>query len=230
MPASDTSGIVLRTTDWSETSAIVTWFTQDFGKLRTVAKGVYRRKSPFAGKLDLFYLNDIVFIPSRHGELHTLSECYVENPFPHIRERLDAFTVAGYCCELVDLATEPEGPVPELFELLVQTLSTLNAAGESVAGHNDISRHGAAGNSLFTARFELLALDALGFRPDPSRLDLDPGTRRIVADILDNKHLGRLRLTAAQHRQLDSFLMNFIGQQFGRLPKSRRLLQTKSKP
>ena len=209
MPPTDTSGIVLRTTDWSETSAIVTWFTRDLGKLRTVAKGAYRRKSPFSGKLDLFYLNDIVFIPSRHGDLHTLSECYIENPFPRIRERLDIFTAASYCCELVDLATEPEGPVPELFELLAASLTALDEGRLT---------------PLSVPLFELLALDCLGFRPDPSRLDLDPGTRRIVGDILDNKHLARLRLTAAQHRQLDAFLTMFIGQQFGRLPKSRQFL------
>ena len=202
--------IVLRNQSVTESSLIVTWFTREFGKLKTLAKGARRPKSPFRGKLDLFYLNDIVFIPSRHGDLHTLSECYIENPFPRIRERLDTFTAASYCCELVDLATEPEGPVPELFELLAASLTALDE------GHL---------TPLSVPLFDLLALDCLGFRPDPSRLDLDPGTRRIVADILDNKHLERLRPTAAQQRQLDAFLTMFIGQQFGRLPKSRQFLQ-----
>ena len=210
MPLSDTSGIVLRTSDWSETSLIVTWFTRDFGKLRTVAKGAHRPKSPFRGKLDLLYLDDLVFVPSRHGNLHTLSECYVENPFPRIRERLDAFTAASYCCELVDIATEPEGPVPPLFNLLSESLAAMDAARPS---------------PLFIARFELLTLDALGFRPDVEQLPMDPGTRRIMSDLLDNKPgLARLRPTAAQHRQIESFLSMFIGQQFGRLPKSRQFL------
>jgi len=215
MALTDTSGIVLRNTDWSETSLIVTWFTRDFGKLRTVAKGAHRPKSPFRGKLDLLYLDDLVFVPSRRGELHTLAECYVENPFARIRERLDAFTAASYCCELVDLATEPEGPVPPLFKLLTESLSALDTARPT---------------PLFMARFELLALDALGFRPDVAALPFDPGTRRIMSDLLDHAPgLARLRLTAAQHRQMDAFLMNAIGQQFGRLPKSRRFLQAVGK-
>jgi DNA repair protein RecO len=209
MPLTDTSGIVLRMTDWSETSLIVTWFTRDLGKLRTVAKGAHRPKSPFRGKLDLFYLDDIVFAPSRRGELHTVSECYVENPFVRIRERLDLYTAAGCCCELVDLATEPEGPVPELFELLATSLTSLDQGSIT---------------PLSVPLFELLALDCLGFRPDPARLDLDPGTRRIVSDILDNKRLDRLRLTKPQLHSLNSTLARLIGQQFGRLPKSRRLL------
>lgn len=209
MPLTDTSGIVLRATDWSETSLIVTWFTRDAGKLRTVAKGAHRPKSPFRGKLDLFYLDDIVYVPSRQGELHTLAECYVENPFVRIRERLDLYAAASYCCELVDLATELEGPVPELFELLAGSLLALDEGRLT---------------PLSVPLFELLALDCLGFRPDPARLDLDPGTRRIVADILDNKRLDRLRLTKPQFRALDTTLARLIGQHFGRLPKSRRLL------
>lgn len=207
MPLTDTAGVVLRMSDWSETSAIVTWFTRDLGKLRTVAKGAHRPKSPFRGKLDLFYLNDIVFVPSRRAELHTLAECYVENPFARIRERLDAFGAAGYCCEFVDLATEPEGPVPPLFELLIESLAALDAGKLT---------------PLFVPRFELRALDHLGLRPDLSRLDLDAGTRRVMGDLLDSDKLDRLRLTAPQARKIDTFLANFIGQQFGRLPKSRR--------
>jgi DNA repair protein RecO (recombination protein O) len=209
MPLTDTSGIVLRTSDWSETSVIVTWFTRDLGKLRTVAKGAHRPKSPFRGKLDLFYLDDIVYVPSRRGELHTLAECYVENPFVRIRERLDLYTAASYCCELVDLATELEGTVPELFELLAGSLLALDEGRIT---------------PISVPLFELLALDCLGFRPDPARLDLDPGTRRIVTDILDNKHLDRLRLTKPQLHALNTTLARLIGQQFGRLPKSRRLL------
>jgi len=209
MPLTDTSGIVLHTSDWSETSLIVTWFTRDLGKLRTVAKGAHRPKSPFRAKLDLFYLDDIVVVPSRRGELHTLAECYVENPFVHIRERLDLYTTACYCCELVDLATELEGPVPELFELLTRSLFSLDEGRLA---------------PLSVPLFELHALDCLGFRPDPVRLDLDPGTRRIVADILDNKHLDRLRLTSPQLRSLNTTLARLIGQHFGRLPRSRRLL------
>ena len=228
MPLTDTSGVILRVSDWSETSAIVTWFTRDFGKLRTVAKGAHRAKGPFRGKLDLFYVDDIVFVFSRRSEMHTLAECYVENAFARIREQLDLYTAASYCCELVDLATELEGPVPELFELLVESLTSLDAASvarDSVAGPASRSNTSAQLPPLFIPRFELRALDALGFRPDPTKLELDAGTKRIISDLLDDApHLHRLRVTTAQAQTIAAFLHAFIGQQFGRLPKSRRLL------
>jgi DNA repair protein RecO (recombination protein O) len=38
--------IVLRNQSVTESSLIVTWFTREFGKLKTLAKGARRPKSP----------------------------------------------------------------------------------------------------------------------------------------------------------------------------------------
>ena len=66
---------------WSETSLIVTWLTERFGTVRTVARGARRPKSEFAGMLDLFYGADIAFSFSRKGDLHTLREVSVRSVF-----------------------------------------------------------------------------------------------------------------------------------------------------
>ena len=68
------TGLVLRTRPLTETSLIVHWLTPGLGRLATVAKGARRPKSPFRGKLDLFYLADFSFSRSRRSELHTLRE------------------------------------------------------------------------------------------------------------------------------------------------------------
>ena len=47
-------GIVLRKQPVTESSLIVTWFTREHGKLKTLAKGARRPKGPFQGKIDLF--------------------------------------------------------------------------------------------------------------------------------------------------------------------------------
>jgi DNA repair protein RecO (recombination protein O) len=44
--------VVLRTVEWSETSLIVTLFTDSFGKIGAIAKGAKRLKSPFESALD----------------------------------------------------------------------------------------------------------------------------------------------------------------------------------
>ena len=69
-----TPAILLRRIKLTESSLIVTWFTEAQGKLKTVAKGARRPRSPFAGRLDLFYLAEITYSRSRQSELHGLRE------------------------------------------------------------------------------------------------------------------------------------------------------------
>ena len=59
------SGIILRTRPFTETSLVVEWLTEDAGRISTVAKGARRPKSPFIGKLDLFYEADFSFVRSQ---------------------------------------------------------------------------------------------------------------------------------------------------------------------
>ena len=73
-PLQTTPAILLRKTRFSETSLIVTWFTRDLGRLKTVVKGALRPKSRFAGALDLFFDCEISIARSAKSELHTLRE------------------------------------------------------------------------------------------------------------------------------------------------------------
>src|SRR6185312_16938283 len=68
------TGIILRTRLLTDTSLIVHWLTPDCGRIATAAKGARRPKSPFRGKLDLFFEADFSFARSRRSELHILRE------------------------------------------------------------------------------------------------------------------------------------------------------------
>ena len=63
-----TTGFVLRLHPVTETSLIVTWFTSDHGKLRTMAKGARRPKSPFRGSVEPFYFDELLFLRSRRTD------------------------------------------------------------------------------------------------------------------------------------------------------------------
>lgn len=121
-----TSAILLRRTLLTDTSLIITWLTEAHGKLKTVAKGARRPKSPFAGKLDLFFNAEILLARSRKSELHILKEVALRNPFEGLRENYRRTQLAAYCVELIELVTEPEHPVPELYALLLRALTYLS--------------------------------------------------------------------------------------------------------
>ena len=127
MPIIDTTpAILLRKIKLTDTSLIVTWFTQAHGKIKTVAKGARRPKSPFAGKLDLFFHEEIQFHRSRTSELHILKEVALRETHEGLRQNYERMLLASYFVELIDLATELEHAAPELYDLLVRAFSYLN--------------------------------------------------------------------------------------------------------
>ena len=126
-PVHDTDAIVIRITRLTETSLIVHWFTAAHGLIKTVAKGAKRSKSPFAGKLDLFFGGEISLSKARGGDLHALREVAIRDWREGLRLSYTSTLLAAYCCQLLESAVEPEHPDPELHDLLKRALDHLDA-------------------------------------------------------------------------------------------------------
>ena len=125
-PVESTSAILLRKRKLSDTSLIVSWCTDSLGCIQTAAKGARRAKSPFAGKLDLFFEAEIQIARSRKSTLHSLTEVVLKNPFSGIRENLRRTQAASYFVELIELCTESDHHEPELFSLLRRAFAYLD--------------------------------------------------------------------------------------------------------
>jgi DNA repair protein RecO (recombination protein O) len=121
-----TAAILLRKRKFSDTSLIVSWCTESLGCIQTVAKGARRAKTPFAGKLDLFFESEISIVPSRKSSLHTLTEVVVRNPFAGIRENYLRTQAAAYFVELIEICTERDHHEPELYSLLRRAFGYLD--------------------------------------------------------------------------------------------------------
>lgn len=113
-----TPAILLRKTPWSETSLIVTWLTENFGAIRTMARAARKPGSAFAGKLDVFYRMDISFALSRRGDLHALREVEVLSVFQAGSAGSAGFYLAAYFAELSGMVAPAMAPAPEIFDLL----------------------------------------------------------------------------------------------------------------
>jgi len=113
-----TTAILLRKRKLSDTSLIVSWCTDSLGCIQTVARGARRAKSPFTGKLDLFFEAEILIARSKRSTLHALREVALKNAFPGIRSTYLRMQTASYFVELIELCTESDHHDPELFALL----------------------------------------------------------------------------------------------------------------
>ncbi len=144
-------GLILRVTDFSETSRIVVLFTREFGKISALAKGGRRLKGPFESSLDLLATCQIVFLRKGTSGLDLLTEAKLVRRF-HPQERDLTCLYAGYyVAELLLGLTEDYDPHPELYDAAQDALQSFtNSPATPIA----------------VLRFELVVLREIGQLPD----------------------------------------------------------------
>lgn len=158
-----TEGVVLRTTEYSETSLVVSFFTLDFGRIEALAKGARRPKNNFQGALDLFSYSDIVFYEKSPPRLHILSECLLRDNFRGLRANFQRLSYAFYMSALLLDLTERDEPLKELFLLFLKTLCTLSSPGKDARESQKAKKENDFATVLFG--FEVGALRILGYLP-----------------------------------------------------------------
>ena len=203
-----TIGLILRIRPLTETSLIVHWLTPDLGRLATVAKGARRPKSPFRGKLDLFYLADFSFQRSRRSELHNLREVVLRETNTPLRKEILYLQQASYCSALIEQTTETETPLGNISQLMGDLLIHLPSRP-------------AQPQTIFA--FEIKLLNELGLKPNLAEAKLSAGSKQIMQKFveLDWKNLSRLKLSEAQVTEIRQFLHSFVIFHLGKIPKGR---------
>jgi DNA repair protein RecO (recombination protein O) len=203
-------GIVLRVHPLTETSLIVRWLTPELGRLATVAKGARQPKSPFRGKLDLFYLADFTFRRSPRSELHTLREASLRNTHSFLRKELQYLQQVSYCAALLEQTTEIETPIPGLFDLFKRLLDML---GTRLPVPQTI------------LAFEFKLLNELGLKPDLDRSRLSSESKEIIEAFTVNDWSAILCQSPShsQIRELQQFLHGFMIYHLGKIPKGRTI-------
>jgi DNA repair protein RecO (recombination protein O) len=203
-----TRGLILRTRPLTETSLIVNWLTPDLGRLATVAKAARRPRSPFAGKLDLFFEADFSFHRSLRSELHTLRELSLLETHAALRSDLAYFRQASYAVALLEQTTETETPLPAVHELMLDFLSHL-------------VRQPPHRRSVYA--FELKLLHQLGLRPDLVKSRLSPATQDLMTTLIeaDWSTIAGLEVNATQARELRQFMHGFLIYHLGKIPQGR---------
>lgn len=188
-------GIILRTRPLTETSLIVQWLTAEQGRIATVAKGARRAKSPFVGKLDLYYEGDFTFQRARKSSLHTLREIGLTATRPFLRTEWTALEQAAAAGRRIEKTTEEETPLPEIFAVFRDFLEEL--------GKPPLQ-------ATLSLIFETKLLELLGLAPAFLNAPLKPGSTQILTQFskLDWPAARRLKLSAPQATEIATFLDN----------------------
>lgn len=122
-----THAAVLATTDWSESSQVVTLYSRDLGKVRGLAKGSRRRGrsfNAFDGAFETGACGEIVLSHKRAG-LSTITERWTT--FSLRRGACDPARqyAALFALETTNTLTLVDDPHPEVYTLLRETLAAI---------------------------------------------------------------------------------------------------------
>lgn len=121
MAIHESEAIVLKIFDYGESDKIITFLTEDFGKITAIAKGAKRSKIRFVRKLELFTKLHIRFADNKHSDMVRIDEAELLAPFPTLSNDYERFLCANLVCELlINWATSDKDR--NLYNLAVWTL------------------------------------------------------------------------------------------------------------
>ncbi len=95
-----TKGIVIREQPFQEQDKIITLFTEEEGKIKAIAKGVRRNRSPLVAATQLFAYSEFVYYPGKN--FANINQASLIQSFYPLRNDLMKMSLASYVLELLD--------------------------------------------------------------------------------------------------------------------------------
>lgn len=140
MPIQKTEAIVLKRSEFRETSLLVTFYTSSFGKIRGLVKGIRCRENRHEGILDLASVNWIVFYEKSGSELYLVSQAELKEAWQGLNQQLESLLLAQVVLEEMDLLTPLQEPSHLLYNILYKTISELFNKTFSSKGQNEAQK------------------------------------------------------------------------------------------
>ena len=145
-----TRAVVLKSQRWGEADRIVTFYTEQLGKIRGVARGARRMKSRLGGTLEPLSLIDLTVFEKAPDTLVRISQADIISSLGKLRENLSLMSAAARMVNMVKAITPDRDPNSTIFNTLVGGLQSLEEDGDAV---------------LCTLLFQIHVLGHTGFRP-----------------------------------------------------------------
>lgn len=121
-----TDALVIKSSDYSESTRLVTLFSRDCGRIRVLAKGIKRLKSHNRGALESFSLVQVTLALKDPSALGTLRESTLIRSPTALRSDYDRWLLGSLVLEVADRATVAAHEAAGLFERLCSWLEELD--------------------------------------------------------------------------------------------------------
>ncbi|MBS1486165.1 MAG: DNA repair protein RecO [Bacteroidetes bacterium] len=122
-----TRGIVFRLVNYSETSIIVTIFTEAFGLQSYIVNGVRKKaKSTSLALYQPLTLLDLVVYHRENASIMRIKDVRCLYPYGHIAHDFKKSTIALFLCEVVNKCVKEEAHAHELCDFLIHSFIHLD--------------------------------------------------------------------------------------------------------
>ena len=125
-----TRAIVIKSMNLSESDRLITFMTENHGKVKCVAKGARKAKNQFWGSLEPMSLIHLIYFGREHQSLFRLNHSDIIESFQTIRDNFDKLYTGIYFLDLINTMILEGHWEPKVFELLYQALAALNQQNE----------------------------------------------------------------------------------------------------
>jgi len=118
-------GINLKAQGFGESDRLVTILTRELGLIRVVAPGSRKHNSSLGGRSGMFVVNELLIAKGR--SLDKMTQAQTIKSYPGLARNLGKLAASQYLAEIVLCQALSEQPQQELYELLNEHLSRLEA-------------------------------------------------------------------------------------------------------
>jgi DNA repair protein RecO len=138
MPSHKSRAFVLESREYRESSQLVRLFCEKEGLVSLVARGVRGAKSQKAAAFGAFNMVQVTYALKEGASLGSLTSVEIDRIFAGLRSSLEGYALSTYWFEVLGGVLQVGLPAPELFELtlsFLETLETESPSAQVVAGH-----------------------------------------------------------------------------------------------
>jgi len=120
----NTTGIILREVQYTDSSKILTVLTSSEGKLTISAHGAHRKNSKLAAVTGLLVFSEMTLLKKK--DRWTMTEARSIEQFLGLRDDIKLLALGSYIAELTEAVADEDSPNPELLPLCLNALFALS--------------------------------------------------------------------------------------------------------
>lgn len=245
-----TQALVLKSINLSESDRLVTFLTENHGKVKCVAKGARKAKNRFWGSLEPMSQINLIYFGKENQNLYRLNQADIIEPFQSIRDDFGKLYKGIYFLELIDSMTLEGHQDKQIYNLLQQTLVTLKHQTGldtlirlfeirllTLSGYKPQIDHCVAcktvsENSIFKFSFiqnGILCGNCSG--RITADIQFTTGTRNYIKKLMEIEIIscGRIRFPKHQAKEIEKLTHRLVLSRLGREPKSYPFIKSMAK-